>query len=432
MGNGIIILIAFSGIWNTFSSTSTNSSEWYYPRIHYNYATSKLYGNYPPLMSPCALVKGDTTYIVWENDLLDIEVIYYDDITDSWSNSVVAGDNPQTNDDHGCPAILRDASGYLYIFYGCHNSPLMMNKSINPDDIISWGSQDTVITPCTYPKPFQISDGTIYIFYRGSGASGDGELTYVKSIDNGETWGSVTTLIEMDSAGNNFDSGYGTMCLNSDSTKIHYAWTTHKQNYYRRNIYYAYYDLSSGIWYDVNDNNLGILIDRTEADASCLITPYGIDSMQLPQMHLYNDNPYITFLHKGTKWQQEFMYHTGSNWSSIDTLCTVDGCYTFNEFIIYEADSVQAFLPMDSLSILDSERGGDIVVFSWNGSTWDTTQMIMSRKQFCSMGIPAVPQGYRGGDIKLIFMEVPYGCTQACSYRIFAWGPNGIVKRTWK
>ena len=88
-----IILFFIASLWTTDENPSI-STEWYYPRIHYNFASSSLYGYYGGSIYPHAICKGDTTYVVWENNAIDPEIIMYDDITNNWSNSVIVGNNP--------------------------------------------------------------------------------------------------------------------------------------------------------------------------------------------------------------------------------------------------------------------------------------------------------------------------------------------------
>ena len=55
----------------------------------------------------------------------------YDHATGTWSADKIAGNSPFA-DSHNYPSMIKGRDNRLYIFYGCHNSPLRMAVSPNP------------------------------------------------------------------------------------------------------------------------------------------------------------------------------------------------------------------------------------------------------------------------------------------------------------
>lgn len=108
---------------------------------------------------------------------------------------MVASRNDYTSDiEHNSPTICIDNDGYIYIFYGSHNTQQYYKKSLNPYDIRAWSAKKSVTgaTKSTYPKPFVDSNNNIYILFRMETPWSN----YIaKSSDGGDTW-SVTKIVD--------------------------------------------------------------------------------------------------------------------------------------------------------------------------------------------------------------------------------------------
>jgi hypothetical protein len=225
------------------------------------------------------------TFVSWMGPGSDALVREYDHATGTWSADKIAGNSPFA-DSHNYPAMIRGRDDRLYVFYGCHNSPLRMAVSPNPLSIEgTWRDGNVSIAPdASYPAPIITSDGTIYVFIRltraKNGHSDDRPLAFIKSTDNGQTWTRRTILDPYPRADNLTEIYNGKISYQpakgDQKAKIHLAWTLagggpgqHQHDVYTRNIYYAYLDPTNDNLYDVNGKDLGPSIDNAEGEASC-------------------------------------------------------------------------------------------------------------------------------------------------------------------
>ena len=71
------------------------------------------------------------TFVSWMGPGSDALVKEYDHATGMWSADKIAGNSPFA-DSHNYPSMIKGKDNRLYIFYGCHNSPLRMAVSPNP------------------------------------------------------------------------------------------------------------------------------------------------------------------------------------------------------------------------------------------------------------------------------------------------------------
>jgi hypothetical protein len=139
---------------------------------------------------------------------------------------------------HGYPAILIDSSGYIHVFWGAHYTDVCYSKSNNPEDISAWTVK---VSPGngSYFQPIQLSNGTIYLFYRKGNPALDGYIyQYKTSTDGGATW-SVITEVFHEFAYMRFVKGIGdTIHVSGEGDQ-----TT---GYDRIDLYYALFE--GGIW----------------------------------------------------------------------------------------------------------------------------------------------------------------------------------------
>lgn len=145
--------------------------------------------------------KDDTyerTYICWLAQDPDVKnyqiyVTYLNHATGTFVENQLVIDSGTDYDSHFAANILVDSNGYIYLFYGCHHSPLKLVKSDSPHDITSFsnpisGGGDIdgggVWKSITYPVPIESEVGDIYVFHRNNIDRG----AFCKSSDGGVTW----------------------------------------------------------------------------------------------------------------------------------------------------------------------------------------------------------------------------------------------------
>lgn len=100
---------------------------------------------------------------------------------------------PSADNDHNHPQVLVRASDNKLITAYCaqNDTQLYIKVSTNALDASSWGSATNVTDGSrliSYPSPFQASNGDIFIFFRSRSGT-DAPWKYIKSTDNGSTWG---------------------------------------------------------------------------------------------------------------------------------------------------------------------------------------------------------------------------------------------------
>ncbi|HEY0708395.1 MAG TPA: BNR-4 repeat-containing protein, partial [Polyangia bacterium] len=142
---------------------------------------------------------ANKTFVSWMGPGSDALVREYNHATKTWSADKVAG-NATFADKHNYPALVKGKDNRLYVFYGCHNTPLRMAVSPNPLSIEgTWRDGNVGIAPdASYPAPIVTTDGTMYVFIRltraQNGHTDDRPLAYIKSTNNGQSWTRVTVI----------------------------------------------------------------------------------------------------------------------------------------------------------------------------------------------------------------------------------------------
>ena len=160
-----------------------------------------------------------------------------------WARTVISPD-----DYHGNPSILIDRDGFLHVFYGGHNRHMRYSRSKKPLTNGDWQDYTSHIpyTDSTYPQLFEMSDGTIYCFYRRR--THRGNWTYITTRDNGMTWSKEVHVLDGRSPpGNGWYAAFS-KDPNRDHIHLLFLWHASKDNLpdSRRNLYYIQMEHSTG------------------------------------------------------------------------------------------------------------------------------------------------------------------------------------------
>lgn len=353
---------------------------------------------------PSALYYNGVTYIIFQGAALDPYAISYTHSSDAWATAVKVADNPLGNDDHGAPAICIDNNHYLHAFYGCHGSAMKHAKANASESIAAWTVQaNPVAASATYPKVVS-SGANIYLFYRISVSSTHKKFCLKVSADNGANWGAQSDIID-------FGDGSWIYLGHTElkSGKIHMAWCyVDTSDSMRYNIYHAYYKIADGKMYSAGGTDLGTTIDKTEADAHCLVVDTGTDCTTLPALHVDGiGQPWIIYIKGVYDTSNWTIYHTrwsdtSSTWTTPEEITKTDNQANYTDFIITSSTNVDAYVTAKG----ETGRGGDLERFNWNGTVW-TKKAIIYAETFSrdALGNPMVPVNF-DSEIKLVFCQV--------------------------
>lgn len=196
----------------------------------------------------------NATYIGWVAQDGDIKVASFDHGSGVRTTAVL---NAKLQvDDHSNPALLVRPDGRLQVFYSRHNGGSMFYRvTRNPEDIGSWGTEETLPTNTsggkgfTYPNPMRLSaEGKTYLFWRG----GNYNPTFSTQQDGQSTWAPAQTLVTVPGQRPyvKYDS--------NKTDKIGFAFTNgHPNEVSDSNIYFAYY--KAGGIYKADGTRIGTL-----------------------------------------------------------------------------------------------------------------------------------------------------------------------------
>lgn len=169
--------------------------------------TSAPHGGWSEPQRPKAVYHAgsDKTFISWvAGQSGDVEVAAYDHATATMGSAFVlhaALGGEGTADLHDNPSVLvRSSDSKVLLAYCRHaDSTVRTRLSSSALDVSAFAAEvslDASLGGAVYDYPclFQLSNGTIYLFYRDFVGGTTAELTYSTSTDGGATWSSGVTL----------------------------------------------------------------------------------------------------------------------------------------------------------------------------------------------------------------------------------------------
>lgn len=370
------------------------------------------YGASTGVFGPSATYYSNRTYIAVHGQNLDAYAIEYNHTTGIWSDKVFVGNNPLANDDlHGSPTILRDNSGYLHMFYGCHNTAIQYAKSTNVDDITAWTDKGNIESG-TYPHPILADNGDIYVFYRNNNQARG--VSFQKSTDGGATWSAESTIIDFGDWSASVWIYISKITHESGTPeKVHMAWIRYDYPNVptHNNVYYAYFNISDGHMHDVNGIDLGTTVTGAEGASNCLAYDSGGVKCQSTDVHIDSSGvPYIIFNYNGT---HKFIKWSGSAWTSPQIIVASSSWQTTHDFIVHSSTNIEAYI----------DTGNKIEKWIYNGTTWSLGSLIADGADYDnSVCLPAIVHNYTN-NLKLTFSQ----CLAGYTNKAFAHGDSGFI-----
>jgi hypothetical protein len=299
-----------------------------------------------PQVWPSAIYNSgeDTTYAVWifigAGPNKGVHVAAFDHATDLWSERYTLGNyNNLPNDSrHGHPAIVQDGDGYLYSFFGNHNSDQHWSVSNAPNDISAWTQQAPISSgDYTYPHPVLVGSA-IYLFMMDRLVTSRHALSLVTGTPSA---GSVSfsapdTIVDFGA-----DSRVWQMEAHAVGTDIHFVASRSDGNdVSRHDAYYFIYDTTTG---DVSnfDESATIAsgdlpVDLTEANADFRIFDNGMsDGGALSFQFDSNGDPHVLVADAvgGGEYEVKHIFLDGGAWTSPETIATVEDASSTTGFV---------------------------------------------------------------------------------------------------
>ena len=178
------------------------------------------------------------------------------------------------HDDHNEPTfIVRASDNKLVVTYTKHattGESIHWRISSSATEIGAFGAEQSIdpsagVRTYTYPSIFQVTNGDIYIFYRGTDAL-DAWWYYIKSTDNAVSFGAETRF---------WDDSYMNIVQNqSNKNLIHFVGSVHANETADPSIVsHFYYNASgSGTWHKSDGTDITANIPFTDGEVTNIFT----------------------------------------------------------------------------------------------------------------------------------------------------------------
>jgi putative BNR repeat neuraminidase len=347
----------------------------------------------------------DKTFFVFGNPENSPAISYYDHQQRTFAEPVVLGTNPN-GDAHRNPTLLIDGSGIITVFFGAHFHPTRVVKSTRPYDISKWTAATAIGKKTSYPQPWELTPGEIFVSYRSSPPA----WCYRRSTNGAESWSPETKLIDF--AGTSI---YAVTIAETGSfpRKIHVAWsrmgggTTEeirtKALWARRyNVYYACSDDGGTTWRRSDGNAYTLPIGERRAEKVFDSATHGVwlKDIQLDSQ----GTPYLLFVDADVKtyectWKTAGLSIEG--WTVSD-VAQSDHMYDAGSLAILSDDDFRIWGP--TAVSQPYEDGGEIEEFQSidRGATWARTDRLTTDSNYSHNQVKTV-FNHQKGDFRIIW-----------------------------
>jgi hypothetical protein len=383
----------------------------------------------------------DTTWLAREAYLGNTRftrVTSYDHTAETWddSNIVFLG---TVDDDHGVPALFRDADGRIHAFGGVHNGALKHSATRNADDNSFWNEKATIGSNYTYPHP--VFDGTsLYLFLRSTIATvhATGVLLKSTAISSGNiTFAAEKTLVDFGS-----DSRFYLGNTHDDGTYIHLIATRSPgADIYRQDVYHFRYKKSDGsivnadgthsvasgsLPINLSDSNTYYrIVDQSTSSHYGGMPSFCADSSG--DLHLvYKDGT----VGDGSSWDLKHMIYSGGSWGSASTVVSLTNGYRYDMHSVGPLSSgVELLYPEDDGTYA---RGGVAMKRKvYASGAWGSATTIATDDNGKALDVPSRVLNAHT-DLRHHFYEIDQFSTNSGAGGLagYAYGAGGIAART--
>lgn len=419
------------------------------------------YGNALAIVQhPAGEHHDGVTYVSYQGPQEDPYVASYNHETDEWKGPFKAGvsklgkspDQPARIDNHGKPTLIIDDAGYIHVFFGGHggtmeehgenslgNHHFGENKhvvSTSPLDITKWEELDTIPPFGTYNQAVKMDNGDIYLFYRHGAHRSD--WVYHKSTDNGRSFSPAVSFLKHKRREDleAVDSWYAWVGRGEGDDIIatydyHLCWDRNAgvngrgHTTERHDVYYMVFNTKTGVWRNVEGEELEMPITREYADQMTLAARTGDDWTFNGSTHLDSvGHPHIATnigedlgVKTGGPKQTSHFHWDGEEWIGGNSVASVE---SRGDFIVKSSEEIRFLLAY--------KEEGDGVVAWWNsqdgGESFTKGKEVLRRENagwaITSIIRNSVPEA------RAIVAEKPKGTDWR---RVYLLGDDGAAKR---
>lgn len=142
---------------------------------------------------PRAIHHDGVTYLGYNSSEGYIHVLSYDHGDGAIEETFIKDYYATT---HAGPSLLVRDDGHIMVFYARVDDNIRCKVSEDPNDISSFGSEQTfsATSNASFPNPVEV-DGEIYVMYRGSSGE-DYNQFFHRSTDGGDSWSDSIQLTD--------------------------------------------------------------------------------------------------------------------------------------------------------------------------------------------------------------------------------------------
>lgn len=393
-------------------------------------------------------VTKNRTYVVYESTAdpgsllgqnFSVRITYYNHNTGVWADSVLVGEFD--TDAHGGPTLWVDeARGWVYVFFGSHNTPQLLSRSLRPWEINrGWTVLSPPASDSTYPMVFEWDNYMYMLRRRAFAQGGDWVWQRSKLSTRGTVWS--TPQILFDSVAPN--GAYFDGVVQRNGT-VYYSFIGYNDPFERHDVFLGRWNLTTNRQTGMdNVDTLGTSITIVEAQAHMLVRDTGPDVGQSASNSAFDvdldGNPHVVWT-EGFNNPHFVNYSrwTGAAWIPPVTVTYTDGTTNYQEvFARNTTFDVELIVTTNgSLEIDDGvdDYGGTIDRYIVTNDDYATFVETIKSEGNNGMPVdrPNKPANYHE-DLRLVFDEwVPFGFEwgpkQTTQLHIYAWGgPEGVT-----
>jgi hypothetical protein len=396
-------------------------------------------------------------------------ITYYNHQTGAWCGDPFQcvpyklGDAITGYDNHNAPVVVIDNNKYLHVFNGNHAEQIQHWKSTYPLNspnwsLSAWTAKSNINFDATYIYAVKSSSGAIYVFGRNTKTNNPPQyhepLSYVKSTNGGESWGSVMDLLDPGEPPE--EGGYGTIYpthfkyLTSPDERVHIVF--HKtKNHEANQRYHGYvsFRLSDDCTLAIDGTNLGCasggspIVSQQELDNFDWFLDESSDQyMEVNGVVDLDESghPHIFFMHRNDNWRVKWYKRNADNTAWVTPPPTLPAWYAADDtaypVMIDVANSSDIDLWLSSWTGFSGSTPttghGELMLYHYNGSSWTRQEVYLGSakpaadESKLSLGGTPVLNGQSGFQKVLLAVEGDYGPFS----EFYGWGANGFAKYT--